>query len=137
MPPSKIAVAGDSQLTRFKNVSMQGEVAALDTGDISLIVMTNPKYQVVIRRIVINVYTLAAVPTVFQSDGAGADPVWTVPASPPLGEDSIDWGKLGYALPLGEGLEIALGAGGNAFTFAVEAYCIPSATMTPAQMTAG
>lgn len=128
MPASRHAVYNREQLTRAKNVSVQGEVTSGNTGDVAVIAQTSTKYVLVILRIVLNVYTSAALPFLFQTDGAGGDPIFSKAASPALGEHRIDWGDLGYICPAGEGLEIALGVtGGNAFTFVVEAYLAPAA----------
>lgn len=134
MATSFHAVMGSNQLSRHENVSRQGEVAAADSGDIPIIPAPNSKHQVVIRKIILNVYTSAAQTMQFQADGAGGDPVFNRAASPALGGHSIDFGELGYALPAGEGLEVSLGGAGNAFTYVVEAYQRPIAgAMTPAQ----
>lgn len=138
MPISRNAVYNREQLGRYKNASVQGEIVNTDTGNKAVIAQTNALYQLVILRIIVNVYTTAAQAFFFETDGAGGDPVFNQPASPTLGEHRIDWGDLGYICPAGEGLRIALGGtGGNAFTYLVEAYVVPALTMTPAQMTAG
>lgn len=136
MPRSFPAVAGSNQLSRHENASVQGEVITTDINDVAVIAQTNTKKQLVVRKIILNVYTSAAQAFQFQGDGAGGDPVYNVAASPGVGPRQIDFGELGYALPAGEGLEIALGGtGGNAFTFLVEAYMRPIAGAgTPAQM---
>lgn len=137
MPASRHGVYNREQLTRAKNVSVQGEITSGQSGDVAVIAQTSTKYTLVILRIILNVYTSAAQPFSFQSDGAGGDPVFSKAASPALGEHRIDWGDLGYILPAGEGLEVALGGtGGNAFTYLVEAYLAPAAgaVLTPSEI---
>ena len=135
MASSRTAVMGGNQLTRYQNVSVQGEIDAVATGDTPLIANTSTKQQLVVRRIVVNVYTSAAVSAEFRGDGALGDPVFNVPATPGVGPRNIDWGDIGYALPPGEGLEVSVSGAGNAFTFFAEVYRVPIAgTGTPAQM---
>lgn len=133
---SPTASRGQNQLARWENLSAQGEIVAADTGTATLIPQTNTKKQLVVRKITINVYTTAAQAFGFESSGSGADPVFNKAASPALGAHQIDFGEVGYALPAGEGLAIALGVtGGNAFTYVVECYKRPIAGAgTPAQM---
>lgn len=130
------AVKNRDQLERYENVSAQGEIITTDTGDAVVLANTNTKKQVVVRKVIINVYTTAAQPFAFQADGALGDIFFSKALSPAIGPHSIDYGELGYALPPGEGIEIALGVtGGNGFTYVVEAYKKPIAGAgTPAQM---
>jgi len=130
------AVRNRNQLVRFENVSAQGEVAAADSADASVVVLTNAKFALVVRRITCNVYTAAAQTVTFQSDGAGGDPVFTFTPGTVVGPYTIDYGELGYQLPAGEGLEIHLAAAGNGFVYVAEVYRIPVSTMTPEQMNA-
>lgn len=133
---SPAASRGQNQLARWENVSGQGEIIATDTGTTTLIPNTNTKKQLIVRKITINVYTSAAQAFGFESNGSGADPVFNKAASPAVGPHQIDFGELGYALPAGEGLAIALGVtGGNAFTYVIECYKRPIAGAgTPSQM---
>lgn len=134
--PSPSAVMGGNQLTRQKNVSVQGEILAADTGNATLIANTATKQQIVLRKITLNIYTSVAQAFQFESDGALGDPLFNVAASPGVGQKTVDFGDLGYALPAGEGLRIALGGtGGNAFIYVIEAYKVTIAGAgTPAQM---
>jgi hypothetical protein len=122
MASSVTAVYGANQLSRYKNISVQGEITTSDDGNIPVLA-GRAKHQIVIRRIVANLHTAAAETAQFEADGAGGDPVFTLGASLELGEHEINWGELGYALPEGEGLQIAItNSGGNGFTYVVEAY---------------
>lgn len=136
MASSRNAVANRGQLSRYENVSVQGEITAGQTGDIAALTNSKSNADVVVRKVTINVYTSAAQAFQLQSDGAGGDPVFNVASSPGVGPRSIDFGELGYQLPTGEGLEWALGGtGGNAFIYVIEAYRLPKVgAVTPAQI---
>lgn len=132
--PFNRAAYNDDQLTRYTNVTAQGEVVPADVNDIPAIAGA-AKHAIVVRRIVINVYTSAAQAFEFRGDGADGVPIFNKAASPAVGPHEIDWGPLGYQLPVGEGLEIALGAtGGNGFSWLAEAYRVPVTTMIPSEV---
>lgn len=121
-----VAVHNDNQLARFENFTVSGCILAGDTGTLPLLA-AKTAHQYYIRRIEVFVI-VASTPTaifrattttafiLFELFGSGATPAMTT------GRSGIDYGKLGIALPDGEGLELVLSAANNSFTFIVEGY---------------
>lgn len=111
-------------VTQFKDVSTQRSVVAGSDGSVAPLISGTTGFVIVVRRIVVEVTTVAAQSWTFRTSNGTPVVLKAVPASAVAGtyETIYGDGNEGYVIPDGESLNLAMGGTGPAGICVVDAY---------------